>query len=1024
MCAVRFALISEREEPGMKRKTGKLILAAVLFAALVIALIAYMTGGEGEGNSHVVASTLAFNEVMSSNKGSVPDENGDYPDWVELHNTGSETVSIGGFGLTDDLAAGAKYVFPTGTEVEANGYILVWCSGENTGGLTAPFRISATDSLILFDATGNTLDTLVLRAVASGNTLAKEESGMWEEMQPSPGYENSPAGIAAFEESLKGEEDIGVYINEFMASNATTVADANNAYSDYIELYNKNSYEVDLSGYGISDSLSQPKKYTLPEGTVIAPGGYLVIFCSGNEGFNAAGELHAPFGLSAYREDVVLSGKRGTILDSVSYSAQEADMAMARIADGTGEFASTAHATPGYPNSEDGYAAFNQSLAHTKSDVYISELIGKNVAAAAAIDGEFHDIIELHNRGANAVSLAGCALSDNPKNPAKWIFPDGVSIEPGQYMILYASELNRKTDPRDLHTNFNLSAEGASLYLFGADGLLMDKLQTGAFLNDMSYGIDDGGSYACFAAATPGSANGTGQKGVTAKVSFLTTPGIYGAPVSLEMAAGEGETIHYTLDATTPNANSPVYTGAISISSNTVVRAVAVRDGYITNTDTVSGTYLFTSDNVNHGIPVVTLVTDPDNLWSNETGIYAYGEKYDPTLGYGDAITTANYWKSKTAPDEWERPGCLGVFDENGQEVFSQNIGMRIAGSFGRGRAQKGFNLIARDQYGDNRMAYPFFEELPYTEYKSIVLRCGGQDQNNGKFRDELAAGLLYGSDVNFLYQTYRPYVLYLNGEYWGVYFMKEKRNRFFIAQHENTADTVNMDIIRSSDTAYYGSASEWKELMAWLDTRGDDLSNASDYAYMAERVDLDSFMDYMIAEIYSANSDVWNIQYYKVDGGKWKWIYYDFCWSFGSTYNSETKDRADHQTLSIRRLSSKPCSDLFNALLKNADWRDRFVRRFAELLDTIYAPERVLSLIDELYAVTEPEIRREREKFNGDTFMGVKQHGEVLGSYDGFLRHVENMRYFAENRPASIKKQLQAEFGLSDSYMQEVFGQ
>ena len=127
-----------------------------------------------------------------------------------------------------------------------------------------------------------------------------------------PGYENTETGIAAYEASLQEDEDIGVYINEFMASNATTVADAYGAYSDWIELYNSNAYEVDLSGFGISDSISQPKKYTLPEGTVIPANGYLVIFCSGNEGLTESGELHAPFGLRAYAEDVVFSSKRGT----------------------------------------------------------------------------------------------------------------------------------------------------------------------------------------------------------------------------------------------------------------------------------------------------------------------------------------------------------------------------------------------------------------------------------------------------------------------------------------------------------------------------------------------------------------------------------------------------------------------------------------------------------------------------------------------------------------------------------------
>lgn len=108
---------------------------------------------------------------------------------------------------------------------------------------------------------------------------------------------------------------------------------------------------------------------------------------------------------------------------------------------------------------------------------------------------------------------------------------------------------------------------------------------------------------------------------------------------------------------------------------------------------------------------------------------------------------------------------------------------------------------------------------------------------------------------------------------------------------------------------------------------------------------------------------------------------------------------------------------------MKNSDWRDRFCRRFAELLNTIYAPETVLAKIDELYAQVEPEVAREREKFNGETWLGVKQHNEVRGTYEGFIKQVQIMREFASGRPESLKQQIQKEFGLSDSYMQEVFG-
>lgn len=195
---------------------------------------------------------------------------------------------------------------------------------------------------------------------------------------------------------------------------------------------------------------------------------------------------------------------------------------------------------------------------------------------------------------------------------------------------------------------------------------------------------------------------------------------------------------------------------------------------------------------------------------------------------------------------------------------------------------------------------------------------------------------------------------------------------------------------------------------------RTHDLSQEANYKYVDERLDADSFMDYMICELYTGNTDYANIQYYKLPGGKWKWVFYDFCWGFNNI---------EHTTIKNRRGTVPAASDLFNAMLSNPGWKDRFIRRFGELMDTVYAPERVNKLIDSLYADVEPEIKREREKFNGSTFMGVKQHQEVYGSYESFLRSIEYIRKFANERPKQIKAQLKSEFNLSDAYMREVFG-
>ena len=988
-----------------KRRLGSILISAALIVILAVFLINLK-----EGSSRAPADAVALSEIMISNKGSVPDNLGGYPDYIELHNGSTEKADISGYGLSDSLLEGAKYVFPAGTVLEPGAYVVVWCSGDAEDGMHAPFKLSAGEEAVLFDASGRPLDTAVLNSVDSGMVL-RREGEVWTQAKPCPGYPKTEAGMAEYEASLKETEDMGLYINEFMASNATTICDSFGSYSDWIELYNSTDTDMDISGFGISDNLSQPMKYRFPDGTTIAAKGYLVVFCSGNEGMQN-GELHAPFGLRSYGEDVVIANRAGRIIDSYSFKNQETDVSMARIPDGAGEFQSNSQPSPGYPNTGAGYSAFDAANRLPLGGVYISEFGGSTGSVAT-------DWVELHNSTGSAVSLAGYGLSNNPKNPAKWVFPD-ISIEPGEYLLLYATGSADKAQKKNLKLNFCISSTGEALFFFDPNGKLIDKLSAGRMRSGQSYGRDGSDNRYYYADPTPGAQNGKGYEGITQLPAFSVTPGIYDNAVTVAITAGEGETIRYTTDCTTPNASSEVYSGELSISKNSVIRAAAFRDGYLSG-DVATATYLFRSDGVNHALPVVTLVTDPDNLWNSKTGIYATGDQFDPdAASYADTLKSATYYQAKFATEEqvdtiWEKPAAFSLFDDNGRQVFTQNVGIRIAGSFGRGRAQKGFNVIARKEYGKGSMEYPFFENRPYTEYKAVVLRAGAQDQNRSKIRDELASGLLEGTDINILYQAYRPTVLYLNGEYWGVYFMKEKRNRFFVAQHENTENNVDLAIGKGFKQRTYGDNSDWVSLYEYATSH--DLSSAEAYAYVSERMDVDSFRDYMIAEIYNGNTDTYNFQYYRLKGGKWKFIFYDFCWGFQSP---------GHETLAFRmgKTPSDVCSaKLFAAMLQNKGWRDSFCRRFGELLNTAFAPERVSALIEELYGYVEPEIKREREKFNKDTFMGVKQPNTNLGTYEGFQSEISKLKDFAQKRPEELKRQLQSNLGLSDSYMKEVFG-
>ena len=311
---VRPARTGRKECKTLKRR--RLVLVVPLSILLLVALILYLTKSSSPGS--LTTQSIRINEVMTSNKGTVPDETGDFPDWVELYNDSDQALEIGGYGLSDDKVVAAKWTFPAGTTIEPHGYLIVFCSGDpDRGSLHTTFKLSADDDLVLTSEGGAVVDSLSLKSVSAGYSLGRDDGGNWVEMRPSPGFANTDEGVAAFLATLSATdaESIGVYLNEFMASNASTLLGPDGSYCDWIELYNTNGNDVDLSGYGISDNPAQPLKYVLPEGTVIRAYSTLLIYCTGREGTSNT-QIEAPFGLAAYEEAVVFSTPDGRILDN------------------------------------------------------------------------------------------------------------------------------------------------------------------------------------------------------------------------------------------------------------------------------------------------------------------------------------------------------------------------------------------------------------------------------------------------------------------------------------------------------------------------------------------------------------------------------------------------------------------------------------------------------------------------------------------------------------------------------------
>lgn len=1028
-------------------------LIFVLLLACVIALILYLTKG-GSSTETDGTAQIEINEVMTSNKGSVPDETGDFPDWVEIANTTDSALDVSGYGLSDDLLSAAKWTFPEGSVIEAHGYIVVFCSGDITrGSMHAGFKLSASDEVILSSASGTVIDSISLRAVSSGYSLGRDaaDPSTWKEMMPSPGYPNTEEGAAEYLATLSAsaDESVGVYINEFMPSNASTIVGPDGTYCDWIELYNTTGSEVDLSGYGISDSPTQPLKYTLPDGTKIPAYGVLLIYCTGRSTPDGSSEIEAPFGLAAYAESVVFSTPAGRILDEYDYTRAETDISYARSPDGTGDFAATSQPTPGYTNDSAGLQAFMATLSFGTGDVVISEALNANYSYLKQPDGGYYDWIEIHNQTGSPISLAGYALSNNAKNPAKWVFPD-VTLDAGEYLTVLASGKNVSDAQKknSLETNFKLSADGDVVFLFSPDGTLLDKLQVPKAHADVSYGRT-GTELLYYETPTPSAANGAGFAGYAEEPTILLASGCYDSAQSVAIDVPDGCYVTYTTDGSVPTESSSKYSGAISISSTTPLRARAFKTG-LSGSDTVTASYFIytgadTLENHRTTLPIVSLVTDPANFWGGENGIYVVGDDYaavsgqnptDITMTAGmnnDNWNLANFNAQPVShPDPlgrgWERDVHFDLIDGSGSYEYDADCLIRIFGAFSRNKEQKGLALITRAGYGDSELDYQFFDDLDITQFRSLVLRASGQDATNSRIRDVVITSLLGDGDLglspeqDICVQAYKQVVVYINGKYWGVYNLREKITKYFVASHYGISDPDSIDMLMGNGNNLCVVAGDgWEDYTDMVEWAGShDLSNSANYEYICSLMDVENFAAYTAAEIVVGNTDTGNIKYWRSTetDNKWRWLFYDFCWAMNRDDNS-----SDSATSGYRRdffskyfnekghgAGKSTSTVLVRALLQNASFRSLFLEKVALMLNDVFTPEKINARVDELESAIQDEMRYDVDKWNDIT-------------YTSWQQHCDHIREYADHYQDYCLKYVQDYFSLSDSEMMSIFG-
>lgn len=901
-----------------------------------------------------VIDSLVIAEVMSKNKETLLDENQAAPDYISLYN-GGETMSLKGCFLSDDKDEQKMWELPDVT-LEKGGYYTVLCDSLNTAGTVYPhasFSISSSGETIYLTLSDGTATSLYVPAmpadIAYGLVMDGDGAGTYHYFKSgSPGTRNTSEHSAELSDIYSAEVP-PIVLNEYMLSNQSKATDNYGNSSDWIELYNSGATEADISGMAISDSLSKPGKWIFPDGVKIPAGGYLIVWCDGLDEYKG-GNLHTSFKLSENDDGIVMTDKNGLTVFAVPMKYPEKDTSCGL--NENGEYVFFAEPTPAAanttPSSATPTAKFRQSTS-----AYISE------TAACSSKGIDSDWIELGNMSAGAVSLKGWGIGKVPTAP-EYTFSD-VSLTAGEFILLYA---DGGKSGEGIHLPFKISQNGDRLYLFDNDGYCCDTIEFDRLMPGNTCGKSSDGQTVYYSEPSPKTENPSKSYLGYAPSPSLSNAGGYAENGEKLTCASQDISLKYTTDGTDPTADSPTFSGT-TISSSCVLKFRAYKDGYLPS-PVYSATYIVGQK---HEIPIVCLSCDPDDLFSDEKGIFAYGKSYSSDFPYEGA----NFWK------DWERKASFEYYTADGTRQIGCDAGIKVFGQFSRAYDQKSVAVHFRGSYGTSSVKYPFFEGNSVTEFSSLVLRAGGQDQKYTRIRDAFCSEV-FSSYSNIAYMDWQPTAVYINGEYYGFYDLREKINESYFESHENI-DRENLDLLKGNGRIVLsGDSKDYYDMVDYIASH--DMSDPKNYDYICSKMDVDNYIDYLISEIFFCNGDTGNIKFYRDSvSGKWKWVMFDFdmalrseaTWS--SDYNSiKLLFNPDGHGANNSFFTTVQCG-----LIKNPQFRQKFIERYAELLNTAFQPSVLNAKIDEMTALIDSEMKLHGERWERPTYTSWQSSVKVL---------------------------------------------
>jgi len=787
----------------------------------------------------------------------------------------------------------------------------------------------------------------------------------------------------------------GLRINEAVSVNPGYLTDADGDSPDWFEVINPELSAVNLAGWSVTDDRKEPGKWIVAQG-LLQPSGRMVVFASGKNrtpevsGWNTvianqnpckytigSASLSPSWRFRQFSETGWLDGKvsvgfgdnddatvispAGSVFIRIHFSVEDTALIQSGFL---------------FADYDDGFVAWlngaeivRANMAGVKDTPPAWNAYAASIHEAAMYSGGKPDKFQLSRfkhllvPGDNVLAVqvhnSDAASSDLTFIPFL-VFGMKSGGNTGKPLPAVC-EVPRQ----EYHTNFSLSSSGETLYLIHPDGTAADSVTLPAMTSGLSWArIPDGSdSWQLTQVPTPGQPNpSTGFPGAAPPVQLTVTGGAYTSPFQVPKPLPvSGETIRYTLNGMEPTASSPAFSSAVLISKTSVLKTRSFKSGFLPGPVTTE-TFLISSP---HKIPVVSISVDSLWFFQPDTGIYVMGPNASGSFPYFGA----NFWLDKEVPVYWE------LFDETGKKQTQFGSGLKIFGAYSRGQAQRSFALFARPEYGSKEFDYPLFPGNPVSSFQSVVLRNSGNDWAYSGIRDYLTCRLTENLGVDRLQS--RPVSVYLNGRYWGVYFLMEKTSEHLLAnRHGFRPESMEMVELGSGwgeFHAFNGTVDAWNSFFDWL--AGKDMNSPEIQAIIRARMDVENFFLYQAVNIWILNTD-WPGNNYKFWRSvnpvtPWKWIMYDTDFGYG-LFNSNAYSVNGIEFASTESgdpvWPNPPISTyLFRRLLEGENFRNQFINISMDLMNSRLKSQTTQAILKEIKNEVSADMVHQRTRWAAD---------------------------------------------------------